>query len=128
MNKAPDTVAIIRELEDARYNAVLAQNYDAFAQLCHPDLVYTHSNGATDTLESYLEKVRAGFYLYHRIDHPIDFIRIVGDTTALVVGEMNADITADGADKTLRNRCLAVWKLTRIGWRLLAYQPTPLPE
>ncbi|OZF01391.1 nuclear transport factor 2 family protein [Rhodococcoides fascians] len=126
MSQNTDTV--IRELEDSRYNAILEKDYDTFAELCHPDLAYTHSNGVTDTLESYLEKVRGGFYLYHRIDHPIDFVRIVGDTTALVIGEMNADITAGGADKTLRNRCLAVWKLTKTGWKLLAYQPTPLPE
>lgn len=31
---------------------------------------------------------------------------------ALVVGEMNADISANGADKVLANRCLAVWKKT----------------
>jgi len=126
MTTTKDVATTIRELEDIRYQAILAKDWDRFAELCHPALAYTHSNGVTDTLDSYLEKVRSGFYVYHDVDHPIDFIRIVDDV-ALVVGEMNAHTTAGGTDKTLRNRCLAVWKNTTEGWRLLAYQPTPVP-
>jgi ketosteroid isomerase-like protein len=116
----------IRELEDRRYDAVVSRDFDGFAMLAHPELAYTHSSGDTDTLESYLEKCRSGFYVYHRIDHPIDRITVVGDT-AIVVGEMHADITAGGVEKTLANRCLAVWVRTDEGWRLLGYQPTVLP-
>ncbi|MFC9764483.1 nuclear transport factor 2 family protein [Rhodococcus jostii] len=124
MAHATDTLTI-RELEDVRYNAVVSQDYDTFEALCHPDLAYSHSSGDTDTLETYLAKVRSGFYVYHEVEHPIDFVRIIGDV-ALVVGEMNARITADGTPKRLRNRCLAVWKYSSSGWQLLAYQPTPL--
>ncbi|MFD5539748.1 nuclear transport factor 2 family protein [Streptomyces sp. NPDC127079] len=102
----------------------MENDWDRFAQLCHPDLAYTHAIGVTDTLDSYLEKVRAGSFAYHDIDHPIDFIRVVGDV-ALVVGGMNAHVTAGGVERTLRNRSLAVWKHTTGSWRLLAYQPTP---
>ncbi|MGV0739698.1 nuclear transport factor 2 family protein [Mycobacterium syngnathidarum] len=115
----------IRDLEEARYAAVVAGDFDRFAALAHPQLAYTHSNGVTDTLESYLAKCRSGFYVYKRIDHPVDFVTIVDDI-ALVVGEMNAEIVAGGAEKVLANRALAVWKNTTEGWRLLAYQPTPI--
>jgi hypothetical protein len=37
-----------------------------------------------------------------------------------MIGEMNADVTAVGKDKTLRNKFLAVWIHTANGWRLLA--------
>ncbi len=124
MTEGTDTEAQIRALEDERYAAIVAGNFDAFAELAHPELVYTHSNGATDTVASYLDKCTSGFYVYHHIEHPIDFIRLVDDLT-LVIGEMNASITAGGVAKELRNRCLAVWKETTKGWKLLAYQPTP---
>jgi hypothetical protein len=116
--------AEIRQLENIRYQAIIDQDWDRFAQLCHPGLAYTHASGETDTLDSYLEKVRAGYFVYRDIDHPIDFIRIV-DGVALVIGQMNAHVTAGGQEKALRNRYLAVWKSTAEGWRLLAYQPTP---
>lgn len=121
-----DTETTIRALEDERYGAVLRGDFDAFAALAHPELTYTHSNGAVDSLDSYRDKVENGFYLYHRIDHPVDKVVVSGDT-ALVVGEMHADITAGGTRKTLANRALAVWVRADDRWRLLAYQPTVLP-
>jgi uncharacterized protein (TIGR02246 family) len=119
--------ATIRALEDARYDAVVRGDIAAFVELAHPDLTYTHSTGSVDTLDSYREKLESGFYDYHRIDHPIDRVVVVGDT-ALVIGEMHADITAGGTRKTLANRALAVWVRVDGDWRLLAYQPTVLPR
>lgn len=117
----------IRSLEDARYAAVIAGDVEAFSALAHPELAYTHSNADVDTLDSYREKLRWGFYVYHRIDHPVERILVSGDT-AVVVGEMHADITAGGTRKTLANRSLAVWVRESDRWLLLAYQPTVLPE
>ncbi|MGW4830127.1 nuclear transport factor 2 family protein [Amycolatopsis japonica] len=122
-----DVESTIRSLEDARYEAVIAGDFAAFAAHAHPELAYTHSNAVTDTLESYLDKLRSGFYVYHRIDHPVDRITVAGDTAA-VVGQMHADITAGGTRKTLANRSLAVWVREDERWLLLAYQPTVLPE
>ena len=114
----------VRDLEDRRYAAIVAGDFDGFAAVCHPDLIYTHSNGGTDTLGSYLDKCRAGFYVYHRVDHPVDRVVIVGDT-ALVLGEMNADLTSNGVRKQLHNSALAVWVRDGGTWKLLGYQPTP---
>ena len=122
MNTAVDTDAI-QALEDRRYAAVVERDFDTFAALAHPELTYTHSNGAVDTLETYVEKCKSGFYVYHHIDHPIDTITIVGDA-AVVIGEMNADLTAGGVRKQLANRALAVWVRVDSTWKLLAYQPT----
>ncbi|MEQ3550961.1 nuclear transport factor 2 family protein [Pseudonocardia nematodicida] len=114
----------VRELEARRYAAAAAGDWDSYAELCHPDLVYTHSNAVVDTLDEYLAKARDGYYVYHRIEHPIDRILVSGDT-AVVIGEMNALITAGGVGKTLANRCAAVWVREGGRWLLLAYQPTP---
>lgn len=116
----------IRELEDLRYDAVLRQDYDAFALLAHKDLVYTHSNGERDTLASYIEKCRAGKYAYHAIEHPIENILVV-DNVAVVIGEMTADISVSGEPKRLENTAIAVWVRENDAWQLLAYQPTPKP-
>ncbi|MCX4703209.1 nuclear transport factor 2 family protein [Streptomyces sp. NBC_01373] len=118
-----DDADIIRALESRRFDAIVARDFDTFAELAHPGLAYTHSNGALDTLSSYLDKCKSGFYVYHRIDHPIDAITVVGDT-AVVIGEMNADLTAGGVRKELANRSLAVWTRANGAWKFLAYQPT----
>jgi ketosteroid isomerase-like protein len=121
---SPDEVAI-RRGEDERYDAVRRGDVDAFVGYCHPELLYTHSSGTTDSLDSYAGKLRSGYYVYHSIDHPITRIVIDGDT-ALVLGEMNADITSGGVPKRLHNLALAVWVRSGSEWKLLAYHPTPL--
>jgi ketosteroid isomerase-like protein len=122
-----DVEATIRVLEDARYAAVIAGDVEAFTGLAHPALAYTHSNAQVDTLDSYRERLRTGFYAYHHIDHPVDRIIVTGDA-AVVIGEMHADITVGGVRKTLANRCMAVWVRENGTWLLLGYQPTVLPE
>ena len=117
--------AAVTELEGRRFAAVLAGDFDAFAAVCHPDLLYTHSTGETDTLESYLAKCRAGHYVYHRVEHPVTKIVVCGDTV-LVLGEMNAELTAGGVRTSLRNSSLAVWVRCGDRWQLIGYQPTPL--
>ncbi|MEZ0052317.1 ketosteroid isomerase-like protein [Mycobacterium sp. MAA66] len=116
----------ILDRETARYRAVIDGDFEAFRRLCHPDLVYTHSDSARDTLDSYIDKCQSGFYTYSRIDHPVEDVLVVGDT-AVVVGQMSASITAGGKAKELNNNSIAVWVKTGDTWLLLAYQPTPLP-
>ncbi|GGG16280.1 hypothetical protein GCM10007304_33010 [Rhodococcoides trifolii] len=118
--------AEILDLETKRYQAVVDGDLDAFRSFCHPNLVYTHSDGSRDTVASYVNKVETGFYVYHRIDHPTEDVLVAGDT-AVVVGEMNASITANGKDKELVNNSIAVWVRENGTWLLLAYQPTPRP-
>jgi ketosteroid isomerase-like protein len=114
----------IRDLERQRYEAVLNEDFEAFARLCHDKLVYTHSGGDRDSLQSYVAKCRQGKYRYHHIEHPVEDIIVVGDV-AMVVGKMRAKLTVNGTEKELDNSALAVWVRDVQGWKLLAYQPTP---
>ncbi|WP_432565468.1 nuclear transport factor 2 family protein [Kineococcus sp. SYSU DK003] len=123
-NADGEDTAQLLELERRRFEAVVQGDFDAFARYCHPDLVYTHTNGGTDSLSSYLQKCRDGVFVYHSIEHPVDRVVLAGDT-ALVVGQMQAQLSINGVDKTLDNYSLAVWVRTKDGWKLLAYQPTP---
>ncbi|WP_349571104.1 nuclear transport factor 2 family protein [Azotobacter salinestris] len=125
MNNSNETESLIRSLEAQRYKAIIAGDFETFADLAHPELVYTHSSGVVDSLQSYLSKCREGFYIYHHIEHPIYSIKIIGDV-ALVFGEMNGEITSGGIRKTLNNRTLAVWTNINGDWRFIAYQSTPV--
>lgn len=113
----------IHELEKRRFRAITDRDLDSFVELAHPDLTYTHSSGNTDSLESYLAKCRTGSYVYHWIDHPVDSVIVVGDT-AIVVGEMSAELTIKGVRRRLDNRSMAVWVRLHGAWKLLAYQAT----
>lgn len=109
MDAQQQTVAqLIRHLESRRFEAVVARDFEVFIELSHPDLVYVHSSGVVDTLESYVAKCQEGYYVYHHIEHPIDDIRVLG-ATALVFGGMDARLMVDGQPRSLHNRSIAVW-------------------
>lgn len=120
-------VADVFAAEDRRYRAMLDADVDALEELCADELSYAHSSGVRDTKAEYLAKVRSGYYVYRRVEHPVERAEVVGDT-AMVVGRMTADLEVDGTPKTIDNLALAVWVRTADGWRLLAYAPTRLPD
>uniref|UniRef100_UPI0037C69AA4 nuclear transport factor 2 family protein n=1 Tax=Mycolicibacterium sp. TaxID=2320850 RepID=UPI0037C69AA4 len=95
-------------------------------ELLSDQVVYTHSFGERDDKESYLEKVRSGFFVYHEIEHPIEQLTAT-DEYAVIVGQMRASVTNNGELRTLNNACLAVWVREGDAWKFLAYQPTPNP-
>jgi len=123
---ADDEKAVL-EAEDRRYRAMLDADLATLDQLCADELSYAHSSGARDTKAQYFEKVRTGYYVYRRIDHPVERVEVVGDT-AMVVGRMIADLDVDGVPKTIDNLAVAVWVRAGQDWRLLAYAPTRLPD
>jgi ketosteroid isomerase-like protein len=122
----PEDVRAVLAAEDRRYKAMQDADLTILDALCADELSYAHSSGARDTKDQYLEKVRSGYYVYRRIDHPVERVEVVGDT-AIVVGRMTADLEVQGTPKRIDNLALAVWTRAAGAWRLLAYAPTSLP-
>ena len=121
-----DARAEVLAAEDRRYRAMLDADLATLDRLCADDLSYAHSSGVRDTKAEYLAKVASGYYVYRRIDHPVERVAVVGDS-ALVVGRMTADVDVAGEPRTIDNLALAVWTRAPGRWQLLAYAPTPLP-
>ena len=119
-------VRAVLAAEDRRYQAMLDADLATLGALCADELSYAHSSGVRDTRDQYLEKVRTGYYVYRRIDHPVERVAVVGDT-AVVVGRMTADLDVDGTPRTIDNLALAVWTRTSGQWQLLGYAPTAPP-
>jgi hypothetical protein len=122
-----DDVPEVLDAEDRRYRAMVDADVDTLDEVCAEELSYAHSSGVRDTKDEYLAKVRSGYYVYRRVEHPVERVEVVGDT-AIVVGRMTADLLVDGVAKTIDNLALAVWVRSGGIWRLLAYAPTRLPD
>ena len=118
-------VRAVLDAEDRRYRAMLDGDLTTLDELCADGLSYAHSNGARDTKAEYFDKLRTGYYVYHRVDHPVERVEVAGDT-AVVVGRMTSELDSGGVRKTIDNLALAVWTRASGAWRLLAYAPTPL--
>jgi hypothetical protein len=124
---ADDDVHDVLAAEDLRYRAMVEADLETLDRLCADELSYAHASGVRDTKAEYLGKVRSGYYVYRRIDHPVERVEVLGDT-AIVVGRMTADLVVDGTPKVIDNLVLAVWVRGGAGWRLLGYAPTRLPD
>ena len=122
-----DDVRAVLAAEDRRYDALLGPDLPALERLFHERLSYAHSSGVRDTKAEYLAKIENGYYVYSRIDHPVERVDVLGDS-AVVVGRMTADLTVDGTAKTIDNLALAVWTRAEGEWQLIAYASTPLPR
>jgi len=121
-----DTVAAIRELENRRYAAMCKADAGALEALLADTLVYTHSTGVVDTRTSYMDGIRSGKWRYRRIERPVEDIQAHGDT-AIVTGQVRIDIIVDDTAKVLNSRFTNVWVKGPQGWRMAAWQSTPLP-
>jgi hypothetical protein len=122
-----DDVRAVLAAEDRRYDALLGPDLPTLERLFHERLTYAHSSGVRDTKAEYLAKIENGYYVYSRIDHPVERVDVLGDS-AVVVGRMTADLTVDGTAKTIDNLALAVWTRAEGEWQLIAYASTPLPR
>jgi hypothetical protein len=125
---SPDDVAAqVRAAEDRRYAAMLAADTDALDGLLSDRLVYTHSSGSRDTKDSFLSKMGSGALAYAWVEHPESQVVVLGDAV-LIIGEMHAEVMVGGASRRLDNASLSVWAAEDGGWRLAAFQNTPLPR
>lgn len=130
---APDFAA----LEAARFQAMIARDLPRLDALLDAALCYTHSLGEREGKASYLQRLAAGYFDYHSIDHQIERV-IEHGASATVIGAMQAKALVGGTARVLDNAYLAVWTRDGTGaaamgapqaqgeWRLIAFQPTPI--
>lgn len=116
----------IARLEDRRYAAMKAGDVAALRELLSERLHYSHSLGDRDTLQSYLDKVAAGHFVYQSVSHQTDWTEDLPGAV-LLGGRMTAQVLVAGQPRRIDNAFLAIWADEGGAWRLIAYQPTPLP-
>ncbi|MBO0876599.1 MAG: nuclear transport factor 2 family protein, partial [Pseudonocardia sp.] len=117
----------VNELEDRRYAAMVDADLDTIDELLSDDVIYTHSNASVDSKASYLDLLRTGTLRYHTLEHSTEAV-VARPGITIVLGTMSGSIHMHGGAKTLNSRVTAVWVAEDGRWRLLAFQPTPLPS
>ena len=127
MPDGQEVAAQVRAADDRRYAAMIAADVAALAELLSDRAVYTHSYGGRDTKQEFLDKLATGDLVYHRLEHPVTDVIVLGDA-AVVLGEMHGDITSAGSPRHLASATISVWGAEDGQWRMAAFQSTRLPE
>lgn len=121
-----DLQATIRELENRRFRAMCDADLAALDQLLADSLVYTHSSASTDSKASYMAAFRSGKWAYHSVKRPVEDIQVFGDC-AVVTGRAEIEVSVEGKPRQLNSRYVDVWVKGADGWKMVAWQSTPIP-
>lgn len=111
--------------EEARRRAMLDGRLTMLADLLADALAYTHSTGAQDSKQSYLQQLSSGALRYEALEFVAPVIRVLGPV-ALVSAVMKATVQRGGSRRDVASSYLAVWEKMPAGWKLQALQATPL--
>jgi len=121
-----EVIADIQALEERRRIAMLAADVATLDKLFAEQMVYTHSNAATNNKAEYLDKLGTRHFDYRELAFLDQEIRLAGDTT-LVTGRMSGEVIIAGVSRKLNGQTTVVWIKQGAGWQLLAFQSTPIP-
>ena len=116
----------IEQLEQQRYAALIAGNWDAFDALLADEFFYNQAGGKSVPKAAYLETLRSGVVKVHHAVREASTMRRYGDVV-IVTGIAHVDVTLNGEDKALHSRYLHVWVRKENDWKLVARQATSLP-
>ena len=105
---------------------MLQGDTETLGELLSERLVYTHSGGAKDSRQSYLQKLTSGALRYDMLEFLAPHARLIGPV-GLVAASMKASVSGTGGERKINSTYLAVWAYEDSGWKLEFIQSTPLP-
>ena len=121
-----DPTDVVRHAEHMRCAAMLANDAAGLDAMLDPRLIFSHATGQVDDKPAYLAKMAAGRITYRSIDWSDEQVVMLDEGAALMSGRMTSRVSVEGTEKQLDNRVLSVWSRHDDGWRMLAFQSTPL--
>ena len=125
MNQAVADVILANEAK--RCEALLAADLSALEPLLSERLAFGHANAVTDDKAQLLTKMASGNIVYQTLEVTVTRIIELGETV-LLLSRLTAQVTVGGQEKLIDNQTLSVWVNEAGQWRLVAYQPTPIPR
>jgi len=113
--------------EAQRCKALLEADMEALAEVLSERLVFAHANATYEDKNSLMMKMGSGNIVYKTLQVSEQRVIELGDT-ALLVGRLTAAVEVGRTPKTIDNWTLSVWTREDGAWRLIAYQPTAIPQ
>lgn len=111
----------VAAVEKQRFAAQVSRDTDALSQILADDLMYTHSNGNTDTKQVYIQAIREGKFRYEQIDVMEQKIRLYGDM-ALVNGICQIKAINNGEPTNMKLKYTDAYARRNGKWQLITWQ------
>lgn len=120
------TVDEATRAEDARYAAMLSNDFAALHTMIANDLVYIHSSSLVDNKQTYIESLRIGAVKYLSIRRSDIIARTFG-CVAVLTGNGNFDVAVNDKEMMVELRFHAVWVKRDDKMQFISWQATRLP-
>lgn len=89
------TQASVLSLHNKKFNWMIEGKTDSLEMVLHPDLMYIHSNGWTETKEEMSANLKNGKLEYHKVHIKESQVRVSGNT-AIVTGKGVFSVSLEG--------------------------------
>jgi uncharacterized protein (TIGR02246 family) len=122
-----DAAKAVEEAERGWARGVTTNDFALLEKVLAPDLVYTHSTGAVDSRDSYIEKLRSGKSRYLKVDYSELKVRLLTPDIALTHCRAVIVTLQEGKEHSDRLALLHVFKKNGGQWQMVAHQSARLP-
>jgi ketosteroid isomerase-like protein len=114
----------ILKREQQRVDALASGKLDDVAAMLSPSLTYTHSSGAIDNKEGFLQSLRSGQVVYKALKHSELQVRFPTPDVAILNGLSEVDVVIGGKPQHVPLRFTIVYVRTGGQWLMEVWQST----
>ena len=114
---------ILKAIENQRFEAQVKKDFVVLEALLADDLIYTHSNGNTDTKASYIQSIREGKSVYESITPEEMKVRFYGKI-AIINGICSIKLPT----ASLHLKYIDVYVKRNGKWQMIAWQSLKLAQ
>ncbi len=114
-------------IERQRFAAQVRKDTALLHRVLGDDLIYTHSSGTVDSKASFIESIASGRLDYREASPERLEARLFGDV-AVLTGTARVRVQVKDQSTSLHLRFTDVYVKRPVGWQMVAWQATKLPE
>lgn len=120
--RGADEAKAVEEAERGWARGVTGNDFALLERVLAPELSYTHSNGASDTKESYIGNLKSGKARYLNVEYEKIQVRMLSKDVAITLCRANLVTLQNGRENPVKLSMLHVFRKSRGQWQLVAHQ------
>jgi ketosteroid isomerase-like protein len=124
---AADPADAVKQADKDWGTGVTKPDFALLEKVLGDDLIYTHSNGNTDTKKTYIESLKSGKAKYFEVTHESMEVRMYGKF-ALLTGKISVKVLSNGQPTPMKMSILHVYEKRKGQWQLIAHQSARLAQ
>ena len=121
------TEADVLQADDRRFDAMRKGDWAALDAALADDLTYVHSTARLESKAEHIGNLKAGKPHYRGIAPRERTAKVHGDV-GIVNGISEMHVENAGKEQRFTIRYLAVYVKSAVGWRMIAWQSTKVPD